>query len=317
MIQTFRMPDLLRCIFQNMPKGPNLAWPRDGFSGTGPPGKGTLWKETLAQHRNRVTLGQWDGTRLLGLASASTRAEDRVWELDRLFLPHDNVRFRDASFQRYEPWEAYSSELLRVLTQEVGRRRAERVLLRLPSGSPIVPMALAAGFSAYLEETVLEGWGGASQATAVTLPAQLREKTPQDDYALFQLVSAATPQSVRVAVGLTFNQWLDTQKSDRGGRTEWVVGINGRITGWLGLAQRHRVTRAEVMAHPDNPDLWKELVECALVREGFVKWLVPKHQELVASLLLRREFREVAQYTMLIKTLAVPVVDRRMAPMEA
>ena len=294
-----------------------MAWPRDGFSGTGPPGKGTLWKETLAQRRNRVTLAQWDGTQLLGLASASTHAEDRVWELDRLFLPHDDLRFRDASYPRYEPWEAFSQELLRVLTQEVGLRRAERVLLRLPSGSPIVPMARAAGFSSYLEETVLGGWGGGNQPSAPALPEQLREKTPQDDHALFQLVTAATPQSVRVAVGLTFSQWLDTHKADREGRTEWVVGSNGRITGWLGLTHRRLETKAEVLVHPDNPGLWEDLVECALVREGPVRWLVPEYQELVASLLLRRGFREVAQYNLLIKTLAVLVVERRMAPMEA
>jgi hypothetical protein len=317
MIRTFRINDVLRCIFLNVPEGPNLAWPRDGFSRTGPPGKGTLWKDTLAQRRNRVTLAQWDGSQLLGLASASTCAEDRVWELDRLFLPHDNVRFRDASYQRYEPWESFSLELLRVLMEEVGRRRAQRVFLRLPSGSPAVSMARSAGFFPYLEETVLEGWGRETQAGATLLPVSLREKTPQEDHALFQLVSAATPQSVRVAVGLTFNQWIDTQKCGRRGRTEWVTGNDGRITGWLSLTRRRLVTRAEALADPGDPDLWETLVDSALAQKGLLRWLVPGHQELVASLLLRREFYEVARYTMLIKTLAVPVVDRRMAPVEA
>jgi hypothetical protein len=317
MIQTFRINDILRCIFLNVPKGPNLAWPRDGFSRAEPPGKGTLWKETLAQRRSRVTLAQWDGTRLLGLASASTCAEDRVWELDRLFLPHDDIRFRDASYPRYEPWESFSLELLRVLTEEVGRRRAQRVFLRLPTGSPVVSMARAAGFFPYLEETVLEGWGRGTQAAVPIPPAPLREKTPQEDHALFQLVSAATPQSVRVAVGLTFNQWMDTHKCGRGGRTEWVAGSDGRITGWLSLTRRRLVTRAEALAHPGNPDLWEVLVDSALARKGLLRWLVPEYQEHAASLLLRREFHEVARYTMLIKTLAVPVVDRRMAPVEA
>ncbi len=317
MIQTFRINDVLRCIFLNVPKGPNLAWPRDGFSGTEPPGRGTLWKETLAQRRNRVTLAQWDGSQLLGLASVSSCTEARVWELDRLFLPHDNLRFRDASFQRYEPWESFSLELLRVLMEEVGRRRAQRVFLRLPSGSPVVSMARAAGFFPYLEETVLEGWGRGTEAGAAIPPASLREKTNQEDHALFQLVTAAAPQSVRVAVGLTFNQWIDTYDCGRRGRTEWVAGGDGRITGWLSLTRRRLVTRAEAVAHPCNPDLWEVLVDSALARKGLLRWLVPEYQERLASLLLSREFHEVARYTMLIKALAVPVVDRRMAPVEA
>jgi hypothetical protein len=118
-------------------------------------------------------------------------------------------------------------------------------------------------------------------------------------------------------VGLTFNQWIDTQKCGRRGRTEWVTGNDGRITGWLSLTRRRLVTRAEALADPGDPDLWETLVDSALAQKGLLRWLVPGHQELVASLLLRREFYEVARYTMLIKTLAVPVVDRRMAPVEA
>ncbi len=317
MIQTFRLSDVLRCIFLNMHEGPNLAWPRDGFSGPEPPGKRTLWKETLAQRRNRVTLAKWGGAQLLGLASASTRTGDRVWELDRLFLPIDNMRFRPTQTQRHEPWQAYSMELLGVLMEEVGQRRAERIFLRLPSGSPIIPIARAAGFSPYVEETVLEGWGRGTQAAAVMAPAHLREKAPQDDYRVFQLFSDATPQSVRVALGLTFNRWIDTHRFGRGARTEWVAESDGRITGWLGLTQRRRGVRAEALVHPGKPDLWELLVERALARKGLIRWLVPEHQELVASLLHRREFHEVARYTMLIKTLAVPVVERRLAPVEA
>ena len=317
MIQAFRISDVLRCIFLNMHEGPNLVWPRDGFSGAEPPGKGTLWKETLVQRRNRVTLAKWGGAQLLGLVSASARTEDRVWELDRLFLPHDSVAFRCPPAQRNEPWQAYSKELLGVLMEEVGQRRAERIFLRLPSRSPIFPIARSAGFSSYVEETVLEGWGRGTRAAPAMTPVQLREKAPQDDHGVFQLFSDATPQSVRVVTGLTFNQWIDTRKSGRRARTEWVAESDGRITGWLGLTQRRWGVRAEALVHPGKPDLWEVLVERALARKGLLRWLVPEYQELVASLLLRREFHEVAQYTLLIKTLAVPVVDRRMAPVEA
>jgi hypothetical protein len=77
------------------------------------------------------------------------------------------------------------------------------------------------------------------------------------------------------------------------------------------------VTGVEVLAYPNNPDLWELLVERAVAQEGLQRWLVPDYQELVTSLLLRRKFHEMARYTMMIKTVAVPVVNRGMAAVGA
>ena len=77
------------------------------------------------------------------------------------------------------------------------------------------------------------------------------------------------------------------------------------------------MTAGEVLAHPGSPELWEVLVRWAQAQEGPQRWLVPDYQELVAELLLRRRFREVAHYNVMIKTMASPVGSRGMAAVEA
>ena len=100
MMRTLRTKDVLRCILLNVPKGPNLACPYQSITGDKPASNPILWKETLAQRRERVTVASWDGSRLAGLASARIRSGHRAWEIDRLFLAGDsgNLSTSDESF---------------------------------------------------------------------------------------------------------------------------------------------------------------------------------------------------------------------------
>ena len=70
MMQTLRSSDVLRCILLNVPKGPNMAYSMEGLACGKAVSKSIVWKETLAGRRQRVTLAQWDGFHLAGLASA-------------------------------------------------------------------------------------------------------------------------------------------------------------------------------------------------------------------------------------------------------
>ncbi|PKB72499.1 MAG: hypothetical protein BZY75_06570 [SAR202 cluster bacterium Io17-Chloro-G7] len=333
-MQTLRTRDVLRCILLNVPKGPNLACPSQCVTGDKPASNPILWKETLAQRRERVTVASWDGPRLAGLASARIRSGYRAWEIDRLFLagnagnssPHDSpfytaplTRGEDTGDHIANP-NTVALELLEQMARETGKLHAERVFLRLPVKSRIFVLARQAGYFPYYEETLMES--GVSLEPQRPEPqhasqlVNLRESTPEDHFPLFQLYCAATPQPVRTAVGMTFDQWRDAQEP-AGNRQSWVLKGDGRLLARLAISCCGQVKCGEVMAAPSNPELWSELVEWALNQGGMHRWLVPDYQDMVSRLLLRRQFRAVSSYSVMIRTVAAPVARLGMVTVEA
>lgn len=320
MMQTLRSSDVLRCILLNVPKGPNLACSVGGLTCGKAVSKSTVWKETLAGRRERVTLAQWDGFHLVGLASARMRSGHRAWEIDHLFLASDRGRSAFEGRGSTSDSNPVALELIERIAQEVAGHKGQRVFLRLSSDSPMLLCARRAGFFPCYEETLMEGGPSGRQNG---LPPHLggwQEVLPEDDYSVFQLYCAGTPQPVREAVGLTFDQWRDAQEPC-GRRRSWVAKLNGKVVGCLGLSRyggRYGgITAGEVLAHPGSPELWEELVGWAQAQKGPQRWLVPDYQELVAELLLRRRFRKVARYNVMIKMVAAPVLSRGMAAVEA
>ena len=330
MMRTLRTKDVLRCILLNVPKGPNLACPYQSITGDKPASNPILWKETLAQRRERVTVASWDGSRLAGLASARIRSGHRAWEIDRLFLAGDsgNLSTSDESFPnapltRIEetPYHVANPntvalELLEQIARETGQLKAERIFLRIPAKSRMFTLARQAGYFPYYEETLLESRVPLEPQQPAPAPENWGELTPEDHYSLFQLYCAATPQPVRKGVGMTFDQWRDAQEP-AGHRQNWISKSNGRVVAQLGLARCGRVMGGEVLADSGNPDVWAALVGWALNQGSAHRWLVPNYQEMVSDLLLRRQFRLVSSYSVMIKTVAVPVARLGMVAVEA
>ena len=317
MMQTFRLGEVLRCLLLNAPKEPNLACPRQGLTGTSRFSNSTLWKETLAQRRDRVTVARWGGLQLEGLASARVRSGHRAWEIDRLFLADGSKRWSTNGRGTHSVPDEAAQELIERVVQATGEFGAERFFLRVPYGSPVVSMVRQVGFFPCFEESLWEGAGGPPVGHSPNLPLECRELLPQDSFALFQLFCSATPHTIRAAVGVTFDQWHDAQENNWCRRRDWVTMANDRINGWLKISHDRGVAGIEVMAHPDNPELWEVLVERTVGQGGHQRWLVPDYQKEVPGLLLQRRFQEVARYSMMIKTVAVPVLSYGMAPVEA
>ena len=314
-MQTFQISDALRCTLANAPRGPNFACPRESSAGWGVLRPATIWREAFAQPRDRITLVSWDGMRHQGLVSARVRAGRRVWEVDRLYLA--DIRSPVNERLHYYPAEAPPLQLLEHLIESAGMRQAERVFLRLPSDSPILTVAQRTGLFPYYEESLLERLDRGAHHNGAATPEGLRERLPEDDYPLFQLFSATTPQKARVALGLTFDQWRDAQETHRRSRSDWVTVRNGRLTGWLRLWSCDGEETGEVLAHPDHAESLRALVHLAMARRGTTKWLVPGYQEMTKSLLLHQGFQETDRYFMLIKTMAVRALSHGMAPVEA
>lgn len=317
MTQTFHISDVLRCILTQSPEGPNWACPRESRTFQRGPGKSVLWSSAFTQRQDRVTLVRRKGIRLGGLVSAKMRSGHRAWEVDHLYLSRQFHSFSVGNNGAY--WDGNSGplEILEGLAQAVGCRYGERIFLRLSQDCPLTPLARQGGFFPCFQETLLEGRGGRSRDAGAPNPGGLRQARQEDRFPLFQLFSAATPPRQREKLGLTFDQWRDALERPSTDSQEWVTEHQGRITGWLHLSHRGGAAEGEALTHPDHPGLLPQLLRVALDRPGWQRWWVPDYQERMVQLLQASGLRQVAQYTMFIKTVAAPVRNPGMAPVEA
>jgi len=306
MMQTVRISDAVRCFLLNVPKGPNLVCPRESSLSGQQPNNKVLLKETLASRRGRISLVSWQGLQLSGLASAHALNGHRAWEVDRLFGPTS-----------LKSWDHTCTEFLEKLVQEAGERFGERMILRLPADSATVHQARLAGFFPYFEEVLLVGQVAEAAQNGSDPSQTMGPRLPQDDYSIFQLYCASTPQQVRSGLGSTFDQWRDAQSPSRQGMQELVIRDKERITGWLGLRTVDGWQEGQVMYHPDFPDVLPALLAMGLATSGPHKWLIPDYQEMAQELLLRRGLSEAVRYVVLVKTVAAPVKMPGMAAVEA
>ena len=302
MIAPFRIGDALRCMLVDAPSGTNRAAPTESVVRCRPLRNSTLWRQSLARSSNRVTVGDWNGMALASLASARVRTGVRAWEVDRLHLK--------------EPAQAL--ELLEQIVTGVGSRGAERVFLRVACDSPIVDVARRVGFFPYYEEIHLTGseWlpetdsSDRDDTRRFTSEARLEP----DQQGLFQLYCAATPQRVREGTGVTIDQWCDSQEPARTHRSETVLKLDEKIVGW-GLREPYgKTTTGRMIGHPDHPETTTHLVRLSCQTQN---WLVPDYQEHIVGLLDRQGLQESGRYTMLIKTVAVPIRSREFSYVEA
>ena len=304
MITAFRIRDALRCMLVDAPGGDNLAAPTESVVRCRPLRNSTFWRQSLARGSNRVTVGHWARMDLASLASARMRSGVRAWEVDRLHIK--------------EPDSGQALDLLEQIVYSAGSRGAERVFLRVPCDSQIVDVARRVGFFPYYEEIHLTGREWLPEADVSsddrTDGFTVEEPSPPDQYGLFQLYCAATPQRVREGTGVTVDQWRDSQQPARSGRKETVLKHNGKIVGWRMREPFGKTAAGQIVGHPDHPGTAPYLVRDSCQTQN---WLVPSYRPNIVELLDRQGLHETARYTMLIKTVAVPVRSREFSYVEA
>ncbi|MBI2867695.1 MAG: hypothetical protein HYX97_05105, partial [Chloroflexi bacterium] len=131
--------------------------------------------------------------RIQALLSLHQRSSPTAWEVERLLLGH---ACRDLC-----------PELLDTLALEAGQHGAATLFLRLDADSPLVEAAQRAGFLCYQRETLLTAHPPKRQTSELGAQYMLRLRREEDPHALFRLYNAAVPASVRMAQGLTLDQW--------------------------------------------------------------------------------------------------------------
>ena len=90
--------------------------------------------------------------------------------------------------------------------------------------------------------------------------------------------------------------------------------LDEKIVGW-GLREPYgKPTAGRMIGHPNPPETTTHLVLLSCQAQN---WLVPDYQEHIVELLDRQGLQEFGRYTMLIKTVAVPVRSREFSYVEA
>ena len=303
MIRPLHPTDILRRAFFNGLERVNRAQRLDELVKNSPstlsiPG---LSKEALSFHRKSLSLVGLSQGRLTGLASAQERAGPKAWEVVNLLLPQGN--------------QEEGCELLEHLGQEAAQRGAERLFLRLRRGDTATNIARQAGFFSCFLEFLYLGQVPRSTTSPDSMPP-LRPRTPNDDHSLFRLYNAVTPPKVRTALGLTLEEWKESQERPSGSYREVVSEANGTITTWLKTTLHSKLGQLNIIVHPDEGSRLGDLVDYGLGQLGqraSAAFMVQEYQASLPRLVEERGFRRVSEYHFTVKVLAGTVKDKSAA----
>ena len=279
---------------------PNEArpWDRLGCDAVGPHVLGSAIEQWFAFATGRHTWVSVQGQTVRGVVSARRRATRLAWDIDTLIAADEDV-------------EAVALMLFDQAVAGAARAGAQKLFLRLESGSDLLPAARRAGFISYARETLLKLHGPhPTDAPPPTL--YLRPFAKGDAYALYQLYTKATPTEARRVEAATFQEWLTAhEERSRGrGRINLFGEQQSRALAWVRASRDTELGRLDLLVHPD---VWPETE--ALLAAGLSRlrqehpvfcvvrdYALPVRQRLEAA-----GFEAVGEYVCLAKRLALPV----------
>ena len=306
-VRTVRPTDLVALVAYDGRVYPNEALTRDRIGTEAAPHPlETALEQWFSFATGRHTWISVKGATLRGLVSARRRGSKAAWEIDCLI---------DAA--EHDP--SVLTSLLDQVARDAGRAGAEKVFLRVASGSDVAKTASRCGFVPYLAERLLatpEPWSGGSsgerRSSGPSLGRGLRRWGRADAYPTFRLYNLWTPASVRRVEAATFREWLAARErlSPPRGTRQWAVERDGRIAGWLRTAADGELGRFDLMADPSSPELLDPLIDAALARLGEQSALLTLAPEFALGLcerLERRGFVQRGEYLALARHTTRPV----------
>lgn len=239
-----RPTDLVALVTFDEEVRENLAITRDhlGVTNESPKPLAAALEQWLHLGRRMwISLG---GRSIQGIATARERSRS-VWEIDTLIDAPSGP----------EGHEDVIVDLLRQAARAAREAAVTRVVLRTPVDSPAARVAPRAGFRHVVDETLWIGDLPPVVDSEGELPpdAHVREATPADDHARFQLYNRAYPVTARESLGMTQEEWEsieDTRWLDRGAPPILIEESEGRVRAALRASTRGQFT---LVAEPDAP----------------------------------------------------------------
>ncbi len=304
MIRTFQPIDVLRYAIFKHPNEQNRVQlledlvkgktPRLTFAG--------MCQEALPNPQKIYPLVWSSHQNILGLGAIRERAGNRAWEVSRLFL--------DSSDEAQD-----CLPLLEKLSQLAIKRGAQKIFLRLPANDSLEEVCRRAGFFPYYQELAFSGNPSLGQTN--TNPTGWRPRASSDNQPLFRLYNAAVPHKVRTAVGLTMEEWQDSQERCSQKCQEFVYERNGEVLAWLRIMSDYNRYFMDAVAHPQEESSLLENAFKELSAKNNAKTLmcalVPEHQAHFQEILSRNGFQKMAQYVITVKFTAKRVEKETVA----
>jgi len=205
-----------------------------------------------------------------------------------------------------------AASLLRWAPRQLSLEGAERLLLRLPAEGELVMAAHRAGFLVLACEHLY-----VLTAAAACGPHPLAPLGPGHEHHMFRLYLSASPPSVRALQGPTLGHWQATLLPGRQAR-DLGLWEGGQLTAWLRLRPSPQGMLATAVLHPQAKERAQTVVEAAaaLARGHPLFFLVPAHQQALASALEAAGGHLMGHYVSLVKPLAqaVPLTAQEAAP---
>ena len=248
-----------------------------------------------------------DGVRIRGVVSIKSCCSPNVWQVCCLQAGDEECCLA----------------LLDRVSAAAAKRGVRRIFLRLLSASLLIDGARHVGFSCYGVDYLYRYGGQRGQwAAEAPGPYLLRPRSKGDEYGLFQLYNAAVPLQVRTAEGVTLDDWQECM--GRGSwlerRREFVVQRQGNLVGWLRVTTAAGAGCFEIMFHQLDEDVLEWLVNygsTCLDGKSPVLCVALAFQGQLLGVLQRLGFEQVAEYSTLVKEIAITVREPHLVPMRA
>ena len=286
-------------------------------------GRAPLWLESmstvggflgksLALEPGRESWVQIEHRHVSGLVAAKRREGADIWDIDQLvYLPSDDA-------------PRTCARLLNHLLTAASDEGVQKVFLRLNSENPALEWARQVGFVQYSAETTYYLPEVPALAHPPQIP-QIRPRRPADHLALFQLYCSAVPIRVRQAEGMTLHEWrwtdgwwvdpMNVRILGRRSRTDFVVEVGPRLTGWLQV-DRHR-RRLTILTDPHEGPEVEELIRFGLTKLGAGRHAhcpVRDYQPDLRAALEEISFSPTGNDSLLTRALATRIPEGKLVP---
>lgn len=214
--------------------------------------------------------------------------------------------------------------LLNYVALVAGRRRATRLLAKVPEPAADLACFRRAGFQPYGHEVI---YGKVYDADDHLAPGglDLRAQRPSDDWLVHRLYFQTAPRPVQDAEAYTSHEW-ELRRARPGGLRErgWLVEDDGETAAYARTLSRRHAHMVEWLYQPAQRAILPDLIRQTLARlpaapGDHVAWCVRDYQGEAGAALEAAGFVPASEQTLMVKYLAVkvPARPRPFAPVRA
>jgi hypothetical protein len=286
---------------------PNSATARDTLTD-----KGLNSPEVFSEHwipikGKRHTWISEENGHIDGLVSVKGSVPPIAWQVDYLQVEKENVCI----------------DLLDTASAAAAERGVRKLFLRLDYTCPLLSEARRAGFISYTKEYLYHYKGELGQITsAAPPPYTIRPRHRTDENGLFDLYKSTVPQQVRLAEGITLEEWRSsmTQGPLLQQHKEFILQKGSSLTGWLRIDTSRRLGHFDLIySQVDHASLsWAVNYAITRLASKQVKsCIVSEYQTQLKTLVESSEFEQAAEYVSLVKEIAIKVREPSFMPMRA